>query len=222
MSRPDAPAVPTRNSQGRPTTAPSWDPQEDEPTLRRRTFIQAGIGLSLVLALGSLSALSVTGGLRPIARVTPDREPPADGDDLVLADDQARVVRPADLPMGGAITMAYPRDPRTQVVKGGTVNNLVLLARFDESQLTETTRAYAAGGVVAYSALCTPLGCTVSEWDPDHGWFHCVCHHARFDPRSGARVVAGPAPRPLPVLPLQNVSDAIRVAGGFMSPVGVV
>lgn len=200
-------------------------PQEPEPdaeTLRRRRFIQAGIGVSVVLTVGGLSALSVTGGLRPIARATPDREPPTNGDELVLADDQAHIVHPRDLPLGGGLTMAYARQPSTQVVKSGTVDNLVLLARFDERELAEAARRYAAAGVVAYSAICTHLGCTVSEWDADQGWLHCPCHHARFDPRDGARVTAGPAPRPLPALPLRADGDAITVAGGFTSPVGVL
>jgi cytochrome b6-f complex iron-sulfur subunit len=48
-------------------------------------------------------------------------------------------------------------------------------------------------GVLAMSAICTHLGCTVSrvEWG-----FQCPCHGSKFD--SAGRVLAGPAPKPLP------------------------
>lgn len=94
----------------------------------------------------------------------------------------------------------------------------MLVSRFDPLELAEPTRTYAAHGVVAYSAVCTHLGCTVSEW----GWFHGLCHHARFDPRAGAAVTAGPAPRSVPVLPLEARGDGIACGGAFLSPVGVL
>ena len=48
-------------------------------------------------------------------------------------------------------------------------------------------------GVVAMSAVCTHLGCTVGkvEWG-----YQCPCHGSKFD--SSGRVLAGPAPKPLP------------------------
>ncbi|MEA2508738.1 MAG: thiosulfate dehydrogenase (quinone) large subunit [Actinomycetota bacterium] len=51
--------------------------------------------------------------------------------------------------------------------------------------------------VVAYSRVCTHAGCTVG-YDPSTKVLYCPCHGAEFDPRHGARVLAGPAPVPLP------------------------
>ena len=34
---------------------------------------------------------------------------------------------------------------------------------------------------------------------------HCPCHFSKFNPGDGARVADGPAPRPLPALPLALV-----------------
>ncbi len=195
-------------------------PEEEDQMMRRRRFIQAGIGVSLVLTVGGLSALSVTGGLRPIAKVTADREPPADGDELVAADDQGTIIAPESLTVGSGMLMAYPRDPASKVVKSGTVDNLILLTRLDPASLSEATRAQAADGIVGYSALCPHLGCTVSLWDEAHDWFHCPCHHAEFDPSDDAKVVAGPSPRPLPALPLKLSGGSLLVAGAFLTPVG--
>ena len=193
---------------------------EDEERMRRRRFLQAGIGVGIALTVGGVSILSVTAGLHPIAQVTPESEPPAEGDRLVFADDQSRVLAPADLELAAAGKMVYPMDPKTRVVKNGVANNLALVARFKAEDLSALTRQHAAGGVVAYSAVCTHLGCTVSLWDAAHDWFHCPCHHAQFDPRDDGKVMAGPAPRPLPVLPLKLDGDAVVVAGGFLTPVG--
>lgn len=51
-----------------------------------------------------------------------------------------------------------------------------------------------AGKVVAFSSVCTHLGCTVS-WKPQEGKFHCPCHDGLFD--ADGRVVGGPPPKPL-------------------------
>jgi arsenite oxidase small subunit len=61
-----------------------------------------------------------------------------------------------------------------------------------------------SGDFVAYSAVCTHQGCTVAY---KNGELACPCHGSVFDPAKGAEVVAGPAPRPLPKIP-------IKVSGG--------
>ena len=60
------------------------------------------------------------------------------------------------------------------------------------------------GDFVAYSAICTHQGCTVDYKD---GNLACPCHGSVFDPANGAAVIAGPAPRPLPEIP-------VKVGGG--------
>jgi Rieske Fe-S protein len=60
------------------------------------------------------------------------------------------------------------------------------------------------GEFVAYSAVCTHQACTVAYKDSQ---LACPCHGSVFDPASGARVLNGPAKRPLPKV-------AIRVEGG--------
>ncbi len=53
-----------------------------------------------------------------------------------------------------------------------------------------------AGGVKAFSAICTHLGCVV-DWKKEKGVIHSPCHEGLFNPVTGA-VVGGPPPRPLP------------------------
>ncbi len=52
------------------------------------------------------------------------------------------------------------------------------------------------GGVTAFSAICTHLGCIVA-WDSTLKTIHCPCHDGQFNPATGA-VVSGPPPSPLP------------------------
>lgn len=59
------------------------------------------------------------------------------------------------------------------------------------------------GRFVAYSAICTHAGCTV-QFDPSAQDIACPCHGAVFDPSNNAQVLVGPAPVPLPTIPIQN------------------
>ncbi|MBI5876584.1 MAG: Rieske (2Fe-2S) protein [Chloroflexi bacterium] len=52
------------------------------------------------------------------------------------------------------------------------------------------------GGMKAYSAICTHLGCIVS-WNDRKNSIMCPCHDGFFNPVTGA-VVSGPPPKPLP------------------------
>lgn len=55
-----------------------------------------------------------------------------------------------------------------------------------------------AGEILAFSAVCTHMGCTVA---PAGKELHCPCHGSTYDAATG-RVLHGPAPRPLPKIPV--------------------
>lgn len=147
---------------------------------------------------------------------------PEEGDRFVFpfGDKEGQLITPEDLPLGGPQQQAYPMDPRAKIVRNGSTLNLVLLIRLDPAQLTDETRALAADGVVAYSAICTHQGCPVSMWQAQAKTLFCACHAAQYDPRDHARVVDGPAPRRLPMLPIKMVDGVLTVAGGFTGRVG--
>jgi Rieske Fe-S protein len=56
-----------------------------------------------------------------------------------------------------------------------------------------------AGTVKAFSTVCTHAGCAVA--DVADGTINCPCHGSRFAIADGA-VIGGPAPRPLPAVPV--------------------
>ena len=66
-----------------------------------------------------------------------------------------------------------------------------------------------AGEAVAFSAVCTHMGCTVA---PAGAKLECPCHGSVYDALTG-KVLSGPAPRALPAVPV-TVKDGAVVAGG--------
>lgn len=62
--------------------------------------------------------------------------------------------------------------------------------------------------VVAFSSVCTHQGCTVL---PEPERLYCPCHGSVYDPASG-EVLDGPAPRPLPEIPVQITDSIITTA----------
>lgn len=65
----------------------------------------------------------------------------------------------------------------------------------------------AQGGLKAFSAICTHLGCIV-EWDESRQFILCPCHDGRFNPVTGG-VISGPPPAPLPQLALTVEGDGV-------------
>ncbi|MER3425647.1 MAG: Rieske (2Fe-2S) protein [Thermus sp.] len=190
-------------------------------TSRRRLFLKAAVGTGIGLSL--VSAFYVGASLRPKKEVTPEKEPLKPGDILVFAQggEQGIPIKPEALKVGDPMVLAYPMDPKTKVVKSGEAKNTILLARYASETLDPEVAQHAVEGIVAYSAVCTHLGCIISQWLAAKGAALCPCHGGTYDLAHGARVIAGPPPRPIPQLPLKLENGALVAAGEFLGPVGV-
>jgi rieske iron-sulfur protein len=187
------------NERGYPSTASG---------IGRRTALAAGLGLAV-------AARSV------LAQADPRRERPHEGDVLVRIGGAGPVpLKSADLPLGGPQVLAWPMDPATGTVGDGTRLNRVLLLRLDPAGFDAVTRARAADGVVAYSAICPHAGCDVTQWLAAPQRLECPCHYSQYDPKAGAAVVGGPSPHALPALPLKNANGRLVVAKPFTGRVG--
>ena len=60
--------------------------------------------------------------------------------------------------------------------------------------------------VVAFSRRCTHAGCLVN-YETQQQVIACPCHGSRFDPANRAAVLGGPAPSPLPEVPVKVDAD---------------
>lgn len=187
----------------------------------RRLFLKAAIGTGVGVSL--VSAFYVGAGLLPKAEVTPEKEPLKPGDILVYAQggDEPKPIRPEELKPGDPFLLAYPMDPKAKVVKSGEAKNTVLVVRYNPEELSPEVAQYSVDGIVAFSAVCTHLGCIISQWVADKKAGLCPCHGGTFDFAHGARVIAGPPPRPVPQLPLKVEEGALVAAGEFLGEVGV-
>ena len=175
--------------------------QEERLATRRRILrwaIRVGTGaFSLALLLPALALRTLTREVQEVAG----------GDLLVYATgDQAGL--PVDVAAiePAMAVQAFPEG------KSDNERNLIELVRLAEDL---------PAGLVAYSAICTHLGCTVLPSLSEQGYIVCPCHASLFDPAAAAQVITGPANRPLPALPIEVSSDGVvRAAGGFAGPVG--
>lgn len=100
---------------------------------------------------------------------------------------------------------------------------IVLLVRMDPNDLSEAEdrKAWSYDGIVAYSKVCTHVGCPVALYEQHTHHLLCPCHQSEFDVSEGAKVIFGPAARPLPQLPITVDDEGYLVAqSDFKEPIG--
>ena len=100
---------------------------------------------------------------------------------------------------------------------------IVLMVRLDPRDLKEAPdrKDWSYDGIVAYSKVCTHVGCPVALYEQQTHHLLCPCHQSTFDVADGAKVVFGPAKRPLPQLPITVDDEGYLVAqSDFHEPVG--
>jgi Rieske Fe-S protein len=153
-------------------------------------------------------------------------ERPQKGDFLVHSEGEhaSEVIRPGDLKLDGPPLHAWPKDPKSLVIRKGSRLNEIVLVKLDPGELSDESRSRSADGIVAYSLICTHAGCPVSEWVKsavgDKNILKCPCQNFEFNPRESAQVVSGPAPRRLAALPLAIADGSLTVGAIFAGKVG--
>ncbi len=100
---------------------------------------------------------------------------------------------------------------------------VVLLIRLDPRDLNVQPgrEDWSFDGIVAYSKICTHVGCPVALYEQQTHHLLCPCHQSTFDVANGAKVIFGPAKRPLPQLPIMVDDEGYIVAkDDFNEPIG--
>ncbi|MCT9088079.1 Rieske (2Fe-2S) protein [Streptomyces sp. ASQP_92] len=132
-------------------------------------------------------------------------------------------LRPEDL-LVGSLTFAKPEgleedaeDFQTQIAKAA-----LMLVRIKPEDIKDKRELeWSHQGIVAYSKICTHVGCPISLYEQQTHHVLCPCHQSTFDLSDGARVIFGPAGHALPQLRIGvNDEGYLEALGDFEEPVG--
>jgi ubiquinol-cytochrome c reductase iron-sulfur subunit len=180
--------------------------------LLRRTLIAATIplGLAPLVLLRDMGPLPGTSLRHTVWR---------NGLRLIIAGTN-RPLKPADFDTPGSMITVIPegyQDNDDAIAKAA-----VIIIKLGPGELTHPTNMnWTVDNIVAYSKICTHVGCPVALYEQTTHHILCPCHQSTFDAPRGATVIFGPAPRPLPQLPLTTDAEGYLVAAGdFNEPVG--
>ncbi len=179
--------------------------------LGRRTLIKRTLGLSLGLA--GLSPLLLLRDLGPLPGNELNETNWRAGTRL-LTDPALRPIRPADIEVG-AVAQVLPQLPegRERTLNDIAKDALLLIrVRPEEFNLTEERLSWTYEGIIAFSKICSHMGCAVALYEQTTKHLLCPCHQSTFDVTRTAEVIFGPAARPLPQLPIGVDSEGYLVA----------
>ncbi|KWX01681.1 Ubiquinol-cytochrome C reductase iron-sulfur subunit [Carbonactinospora thermoautotrophica] len=137
---------------------------------------------------------------------------------LIINENTHQPIRPADLTLN-TLVFGYPEgvEDLNELAKAS-----ILLVRLQPEDIKDPReREWAYEGIVAFSKICTHVGCPVGLYEQTTHHLLCPCHQSTFDLADGAKVVFGPAGRPLPQLKLAvNEEGYLVAAQDFAEPVG--
>ncbi|MEU1486753.1 Rieske 2Fe-2S domain-containing protein [Streptomyces sp. NPDC005752] len=132
-------------------------------------------------------------------------------------------LRPEDVVVG-SLTFAMPEgleedahDFQTQIAKAA-----LMIVRIEPDNIKDKReREWAHEGIVAFSKICTHVGCPISLYEQQTHHVLCPCHQSTFDLSDGARVIFGPAGHALPQLRIGvNSEGNLEALSDFEEPVG--
>lgn len=132
-------------------------------------------------------------------------------------------LRPEDVAVG-SLTFAMPEgmsehdhDFQTEIAKAA-----LMIVRIQPEDIKDKRELeWSHQGVVAFSKICTHVGCPISLYEQQTHHVLCPCHQSTFDLSDGARVIFGPAGHALPQLRIGvNDKGFLEALGDFDEPVG--
>ena len=133
---------------------------------------------------------------------------------------------PAEIPVGGLVS-ALPyaiketkEDPAANFRERGKA--AIILVRMDPSEIrSQQGTGWDYQGILAYSKICTHVGCPIALYEHRTHHLLCPCHQSTFDLADSGNVIFGPAARRMPQLPIGVDEEGFLVArADFAEPVG--
>ena len=188
--------------------------------LGRRSLIKRSLGAAL--GLSALSPLILLRDLGPLPGKELEKTTWKTGTYLVT-DPGNRRIKASDLEVG-AVAQVLPEiaDPEHRKLSD-IAKDAVLLIRLrpQEFNLESDRLAMTHDGIIAFSKICSHMGCAVALYEQQTKHLLCPCHQSTFDVTRAAKVIFGPSARPLPQLDITIDQEGYLVARQpFSEPVG--
>ena len=188
--------------------------------LGRRSLIKRSLGAAL--GLSALSPLILLRDLGPLPGKELEKTSWKSGTYLVT-DPGNRRIKASDLEVG-AVAQVLPEtvDPEHRKLSD-IAKDAVLLIRLrpQEFNLEADRLAMTHDGIIAFSKICSHMGCAVALYEQQTKHLLCPCHQSTFDVTRAAKVIFGPSARPLPQLDITIDNEGYLVARQpFSEPVG--
>ena len=188
--------------------------------LGRRSLIKKSLGAAL--GLSALSPLLLLRDLGPLPKKEFETTTWKAGTYLVT-DPGNRRIKASDLEVG-AVAQVLPEieDPEHRKLSDiGKDAVLLIRLRPEEFNLEADRLAMTHEGIIAFSKICSHMGCAVALYEQQTKHLLCPCHQSTFDVTRAAKVIFGPAARPLPQLDITVDGEGYLVARNpFSEPVG--
>ncbi|WP_328366109.1 Rieske (2Fe-2S) protein [Streptomyces sp. NBC_00445] len=132
-------------------------------------------------------------------------------------------LRPSDVAVG-SLTFAKPEglEEHDHDFQVNIAKDALMIVRIQPGDIKDKRELeWSHEGIVAYSKICTHVGCPISLYEQQTHHVLCPCHQSTFDLSDGARVIFGPAGHALPQLRIGvNDEGYLEALGDFEEPVG--
>ncbi len=143
----------------------------------------------------------------------------------IVTDVELNPLKPEDVPVGGLVA-AVPANLHEVEEETGNLNArakaaIILVRMVPDEIVSQQGEAWDYQGILAYSKICTHVGCPIALYEQRTHHLLCPCHQSTFDLADSGNVVFGPAARQMPQLPITVDDEGYLVAvSDFQQPVG--
>jgi len=132
----------------------------------------------------------------------------------LLTDPGNRPILASDLEVGSVVQVLpavadLEHRPLSDIAKDPV---LLIRLRPQDFQLTPERLAMTHEGIIAFSKICSHMGCAVALYEQTTKHLLCPCHQSTFDVTRAAKVIFGPSARPLPQLDITVDAEGYLVA----------
>ena len=141
----------------------------------------------------------------------------------LVTDPGDRPIKASDLEVGAVAQVLPELLPGQKRTLEDIGKDAVLLIRLRpaEFQLDAERLSWTHEGIIAFSKICSHMGCAVALYEQTTKHLLCPCHQSTFDVTRAAKVIFGPSARPLPQLAITVDTEGNLIAKQpFSEPVG--